>query len=126
MAKGNNEYEAPAINLIGTGTLINGDVNSNGDVRIDGILNGNLSTKGKLVIGETGKITGDVSCKNADIFGYVEGIISVADLLSLKTTSTVTGEMNIGRIAIEPGCKFNGVCKMTEVSTSNGNKPENK
>jgi cytoskeletal protein CcmA (bactofilin family) len=123
MAKGNNEYEAPAINLIGTGTSINGDITSNGDIRIDGILNGNLTTKGKLVVGETGKITGDISCKNADVFGYVEGMLTVSDLLSLKATSTVSGEMNIGRIAIEPGCKFNGICKMTDAPL-NGNKTE--
>lgn len=117
MAKGSEEFDSSAINLLGAGTTINGDINSNGDIRINGVLTGNLSTKGRVIIGDTGKIKGEISCKNADIMGMVEGTLTVTDLLSLKATATVTGEVTIGRIAIEPGCKFNGNCKMTE----NGN-----
>ena len=115
MAKGNEEFDSTAINLLGAGTTINGDINSNGDIRINGVLTGNLVTKGRVIIGDTGKIKGEISCKNADILGLVEGRLTVTDLLSLKSTATVIGEITIGRIAIEPGCKFNGNCKMTEV-----------
>jgi len=116
MAKNNGEVEAPAINLIGNGTVITGDITSNGDIRIDGILTGNLSAKGKIVISETGKIKGEISCKNADVSGTVEGKLTVAELLSMKGTSTVTGEVFIGRLAIEPGCHFNGNCQMEQTS----------
>jgi cytoskeletal protein CcmA (bactofilin family) len=118
MAKSNEEFDSTAINLLGAGTTINGDINSNGDIRINGILTGNITTKGKVIIGETGKIKGEITCKNADIMGLVEGKFTVLDLLSLKSSSTVIGNVAIGRIAIEPGCRFNGSCSMTENSNS--------
>jgi cytoskeletal protein CcmA (bactofilin family) len=128
MAKGNEEFDSTAINLLGAGTTINGDINSNGDIRINGSLTGNLSTKGRVIIGESGKIKGEISCRNADILGFVEGSLTVTDLLSLKSTATVNGEVTIGRLAIEPGCKFNGNCKMTDVpaSTNGEKKPDAK
>ncbi len=113
------EFDSSAINLLGAGTTINGDIVSNGDIRINGILNGNLTTKGRLIVGETGKIKGEVTCKNADILGNIEGKISVSDLLSLKATSNISGEIFVGRIAIEPGCKFNGTCKMLDSNVAN-------
>ena len=72
-----NGMETNTINLIGAGTKIKGDINSDGDIRIDGTLNGNLSTKGKVVIGETGKIKGEINCKNSDVSGVIEGKINV-------------------------------------------------
>ena len=121
MAKGTEEFDSTAINLLGAGTTITGDINSNGDIRINGILTGNLSTKGRVIIGESGKIKGDINCKNADILGFVEGRLTVTDLLTLKATANVNGEVTIGKIAVEPGCKFNGSCKMTDLG--NGNDP---
>jgi cytoskeletal protein CcmA (bactofilin family) len=126
MAKFNNETENKTINLIGTGTEITGDINSNGDIRIDGTLSGNLFTKGKVVIGETGKIKGEVSCKNSDVSGVIEGKIIVSELLSLKITSRVTGDIQTSRLAIEPGSKFTGNCNMSESAAGHGNKPEDK
>jgi cytoskeletal protein CcmA (bactofilin family) len=118
MAKNNSESEIPAINLIGNGTIITGDITSNGDIRIDGILTGNLSAKGKIVVGESGKLRGDISCKNADVSGLVEGKIVVAELLSMKSSSTITGEIFISRLAIEPGCYFNATCRMEQTAYS--------
>ncbi|HOP03244.1 MAG TPA: polymer-forming cytoskeletal protein [Tenuifilaceae bacterium] len=114
MAK-NNEPETTSnnINLIGFGTEIHGDVICNGDLRIDGTLVGNISAKGKIVIGETGKIKGEITCKNTDISGFVDGKIVVAELLSLKTTAKVVGDMVTSRLAIEPGSKFTGYCDMS-------------
>jgi len=89
MAKPVETTESNKINLIGAGTSIKGEINStNGDIRIDGNLNGNLTTNGKLVVGPTGIIVGDISCKNADVFGKIEGRVSVSELLSLKATLT--------------------------------------
>ncbi|HEY9123286.1 MAG TPA: polymer-forming cytoskeletal protein [Bacteroidales bacterium] len=116
MAKVSEEFDSTAINLLGAGTSINGDINSNGDIRINGTVSGNITTKGRLIIGESGKIKGDISCRNADILGYFEGNIQVTELLSLKSSSSITGELNVGRLAIEPGCKFNGTCKMNDNS----------
>ena len=117
MAK-NNDYDNNAINLIGVGTEITGDVNSNGDIRIDGTLTGNLITKGKVVIGETGKVKGEVTCKNSDVSGVIDGKIVVSQLLSLKVSATVSGDIQTSRLAIEPGSKFTGNCNMNEVSAN--------
>jgi cytoskeletal protein CcmA (bactofilin family) len=126
MAKVTEEFDSAAINLIGAGTTITGDINSNGDIRINGQLTGNLSTKGRVIIGETGKIKGEINCKNADILGLVDGKLTVLELLTLKSSATVTGEVTLGRIAIEPGCKFNGTCVMVESGLSGDNKFDKK
>jgi len=124
MSKYNSEPENKAINLIGAGTEITGDVCSNGDIRIDGALVGNLQTKGKVVIGETGRIKGEVICKNSDVSGTLEGKIVVSELLTLKITAKVTGDIQTSRLAIEPGSKFTGNCNMTEASAGHGTKSE--
>lgn len=112
MAKYNETETTTAINLIGAGTVITGDVNSNGDIRIDGTLTGNLKTAGKVVIGETGKVNGEIDCKNSEVLGEINGKIEVGELLSLKATSKITGDIITKKLAIEPGSKFTGNCKM--------------
>jgi len=114
-----NETENPTINLISNGTDITGDIKSNGDIRIDGTLTGNLATKGKVVIGPTGRIKGEVVCKNSEVSGVIEGKISVGQLLNLKASSRITGDIVTSRLAIEPGARFTGNCSMTD-SESNG------
>lgn len=115
MAKLNeNELTTTNINLVGLGTEINGDIATNGDIRIDGILVGNLSAKGKVVLGETGKIKGELTCKNSDISGIVEGKLTVKELLSLKSTACINGDVSVGKLAIEPGCQFTGYCNMLD------------
>ena len=113
MAKMHNENEANGINIIGIGTKITGDVNSNGDIRVDGSLTGKLITKGKVVIGETGKVKGEINCKNSDVEGSIEGKITVSQLLSLKTKARINGDIIATKLAIEPGCQFTGNCDMT-------------
>lgn len=107
-----NEQEVAAINIIRNGTTIEGTINSGGDIRIDGTLKGTLVCEGKLVIGDSGKIEGEVFCKNADISGKMNGALSVKELLQLKNTAKVEGEIAIGKLAIEPGAIFTGTCKM--------------
>ena len=107
------EPENNTINLIGAGTDIKGDIESAGDIRIDGTLKGNLRTKGKVVIGTTGLIKGEVYCRNSDVEGEVDGKINVQELLSLKATSIIHGDISAKRLAIEPGAKFTGNCNMS-------------
>lgn len=116
MAKYNETETTTAINLIGAGTDITGDVNSNGDIRIDGTLTGNLKTAGKVVIGETGKVNGEIDCKNSEVLGEINGKIKVDELLSLKATSKIFGDIVTKKLAIEPGSRFTGNCKMGEAS----------
>ncbi len=114
------EIENNAINLLGIGTEIHGDIHSNGDIRIDGSLSGNLKTKGKLVIGETGLVKGEIQCKNSDVEGNIEGKIIVSELLALKATSNIKGDIIARKLAIEPGAKFTGNCNMSsDTSISN-------
>lgn len=107
------ETEPKKFNLIGAGTSITGEINStNGDIRIDGTLNGNITTNGKLVVGSTGIVIGDIRCKNADIEGKVEGKVGVGELLSLKASSKIKGDIITNKLSIEPGCLFTGTCNM--------------
>lgn len=111
MAKDNNS-ETPSVNLIGAGTIIEGDVTTNGDIRIDGSLKGSITVKGKLVIGVSGSIDGEAICQNADVSGAVKGKISVSELLSLKASAKLTGDIITNKIAVEPGATFSGSCSM--------------
>ena len=109
-----NEMENSTINLISNGTEITGDIKSEGDIRIDGMLIGNLSTKGKVVIGNTGKVKGEVLCKNSEVCGEVDGKINVSQLLTLKTSSRINGDIITEKLSIEPGARFTGNCNMAE------------
>ena len=104
--------ETPSVNIIGAGTVIEGDIKSDGDIRIDGTLNGSLITKGKLVLGTTGMVDGEASCQNADISGSINGKIKVSELLSLKAASKLTGDITTNKLSIEPGANFSGSCAM--------------
>jgi cytoskeletal protein CcmA (bactofilin family) len=106
--------ETPAVNLIGKGTSIKGNISSDGDFRVDGILHGSIQSNGKIVVGVSGNIEGDITCQNADFSGQVKATIRVKELLSLKATSRVTGEVHTSKLAIEPGAKFSGTCNMED------------
>ncbi|MCK9400391.1 MAG: polymer-forming cytoskeletal protein [Bacteroidales bacterium] len=106
--------ETPAVNMIGKGTSIKGDIRSDGDFRVDGILHGSIQSNGKIVVGVSGSIEGDINCQNADISGQVKAILRVKELLSLKSTSKMTGEVYTSKLAIEPGARFSGTCNMED------------
>ena len=118
--------EGASINLIGNGTSITGDITSNGDVRIDGNLKGNISITGKLVIGPSGTLEGNVQCQNADISGEVKGKLNVTELLSLKATAKMLGDIVTGKFSVEPNATFTGTCNMGAVvkNISNGAAPK--
>jgi len=106
------EQESPSINLIGAGTIIKGDIKSNGDIRIDGTLIGSVNSKGKLVVGTTGSVEGEIVCQNADFSGIIKAQITVSELLSLKATAKLNGDVITNKLAIEPGALFSGSCSM--------------
>jgi cytoskeletal protein CcmA (bactofilin family) len=108
------EIENKSINIIGAGTRIVGDIMSTGDIRIDGFLEGTIDAKGRLVVGTTGHIKGTMVCKNADISGKIEGKITVNELLSVKASASLDGDIVTNKLAIEPGATFTGTCKMNE------------
>ncbi|HNW56215.1 MAG TPA: polymer-forming cytoskeletal protein [Bacteroidales bacterium] len=115
-----NEADNSTINIVSNGTDITGDIKSNGDIRIDGSLKGNLTTKGKVVIGPTGKINGEVFCKNSEVSGIIDGKITVSQLLNLKMTSKIHGDIITSKLSIEPGAVFSGNCIMSDDNSNGG------
>ncbi|NOR86437.1 MAG: polymer-forming cytoskeletal protein [Bacteroidales bacterium] len=115
MAK-NNDYDTNSINTIGAGTTVKGDIISDGDFRIVGKLIGTIQSKGKVVIGKTGSVEGEITCKNADVSGLVKGGMKVDELLSLTASSRIEGEVTTGKIAIEAGAIFSGQCTMSNTN----------
>lgn len=99
-------------NRIEKNTKIKGDIISEADFRIDGKLNGNLKTSGKVVIGKDGYIHGKVECVNADIEGSFNGELQVSNLLALKASAVIEGTVTVSKLAVEPGATFNASCSM--------------
>lgn len=106
-------HVSASASLIGAGTTMKGDITSNGDLRIDGTLVGNINCSAKVVIGANGNVQGDIQGQQADIMGKVTGTIKVKDLLQLKGGSTVNGNLEASKLQIEPTANFNGQCHMT-------------
>lgn len=122
MAK-NPEVDGSTLNIIGAGTLIEGNITSNGDIRVDGTLNGNLKTKGKVIVGESGRVKGEVHCKIFEIEGNIEGKVFISELLSLRANSHLIGDITTNKLAIEPGAVFTGKCDMSDKNKFDGGKP---
>lgn len=101
-----------AINLISAGSIVNGDIESNSGFRIDGQIRGKMNIKGKVVIGGSGQITGDIVCQTLEVSGHVVGNIHAGELVSLKSSAKINGEIITRKLAIEPGAIFTGNCKM--------------
>ena len=113
------------INRIAAHTHIVGDLTSEGDFRIDGSVDGTVKTSGKVIIGKQGSIKGTVECQNADIEGKLSGTLQVSEMLVLKSTADVSGEVTIGKLTVEPGASFNVSCNM-KGAVKNLNKSEEK
>ena len=99
-------------NRISKNTKIKGDITSEADFRIDGELEGSVTTSGKVVIGKSGAIHGKVTCTNADIEGKFSGELEVANTLALKSSAVIEGDTIVGKLAVEPGATFNASCSM--------------
>ncbi|MDA9057126.1 polymer-forming cytoskeletal protein [Flavobacteriaceae bacterium] len=118
-------------NTIAQGTTINGDLTSEGDFRVEGVINGSLNTTGKVVIGKTGFIEGVLACNNADVEGKFKGTLNVSDTLNLRSSAHIEGEVQTGKLSVEPSATFNATCLMkgsvkelkneTKVDTSQNN-----
>lgn len=111
-SRSSDETVSNASTLVGAGTTITGNIESNGDIRIDGILKGNLKAKAKIIIGAEGVVEGDIEGQHADIMGRVTGKIRVQDLLYLHGTTVLNGDIYAGKLQIEPTAVFNGKCNM--------------
>jgi cytoskeletal protein CcmA (bactofilin family) len=99
-------------NTIGKGTYLEGNVETYGNIRIEGKVTGNITSKSKIAIGPSSQIYGNIISQNADIEGEVKGRIEISELLVLKATSVINGDIVTGKLVVEPGAVFNGSCKM--------------
>jgi cytoskeletal protein CcmA (bactofilin family) len=111
-SKSQGESPAGANSIIGAGTVITGNMESNGDIRIDGVLRGNLKGRAKILIGPEGVVEGDIDGEQADVLGRITGSIKVAGLLNLRGKATVNGDIFTGKLQMEPTATFNGQCHM--------------
>ncbi len=101
-------------NSLTAGSKIIGTVVTDSDFRVDGIVEGDVQCKGKIVIGEKGAVQGDIKCQNADILGCIEGSIKVDGTLSLRATSSINGDVQTKVLVVEPKARFNGSCSMKQ------------
>ncbi len=103
--------------IISQGTQIDGNVKIEGNIQIEGVVKGTLTSKGKVVIGSAGTVEGDVLCQHAEISGKVDGKLKVADILFLKSSAKVDGDIQTGKLVMESGVQFNGNCSMGTAAT---------
>jgi len=107
-----------AASLISAGTTLTGDLNSSSDLRIDGTLVGNIHSTAKVIIGANGVVEGDINGHQADILGKVTGSVKVKELLQLKGSSIVKGNIQAAKLQIEPTANFNGECHMNIIASA--------
>ena len=121
-SKSDSSSDAPTqptgASIIAAGTTLKGDISSNGDIRIDGTLHGNINSTAKVVIGANGVVEGDIIGQQADIMGKINGTIKVKELLQLKGGSAVAGNIHAAKLQIETNANFNGQCHMTNASAA--------
>jgi cytoskeletal protein CcmA (bactofilin family) len=109
--------------IIAGGTEIKGNIESKGDIRIDGTLIGNLTTTSKVLVGASGKIMGDVNALQADVLGTINGNVKVTELLSLKNNCEIKGNLFAGQLQVDPTASFNGECHMGAAAVSAASSP---
>ncbi len=102
-------------NTIGKGTFLEGNVETYGNIRIEGKVAGNIKSKQKVALGHQSHVQGNILALNADIEGEVRGKLEITELLVLKATAVINGDIVTGKMVVEPGAVFNGTCKMGAV-----------
>ena len=132
MAKSESNVNVNSISRISAGTVIKGEIDSPYDIRTDGTFDGKVASKGRVVIGESAHVKGNVICENVDLWGKMEGDLYVKDTLSLMEGCTMEGNLNVKRLSVELGSTFNGNCRMiteaefNKVAGVEASKPEAK
>ena len=113
-------------NIIGEGSVLKGNLNTSGNVRLEGKVIGDLSSSSKVACGETSVVDGNVIAENAEIAGKVTGKVTVTELLILKSTASIHGDISTSNLIIESGANFNGACTMgkEEIEEDEGSEDE--
>ncbi|MBO4263499.1 MAG: polymer-forming cytoskeletal protein [Bacteroidales bacterium] len=101
-----------SISRISEGTVVKGQIGTGNDIRVDGVVEGKITASGRVVVGESASIKGTIVCANLDLWGKVEGDLYVKEVLSVKGTAEIAGNVYVRKFQVEMGARFNGVCKM--------------
>ena len=117
MAKNTDDKKNPtelgtSSNLVALGTVIGGNIGSQGNIRVEGTVDGSLDSQQKIIIGESAKVNGDVRAVDVEISGEIKGDIYCADSLYLKKSALIYGDIYTKKLIIENGAEFNGKCNM--------------
>ncbi len=99
-------------NIIGKGTIVEGNIEASGNIRIEGRINGSVKSKSKIALGQSSFVEGNICAQNAEISGEVKGVVDVSDQLILRPTAIIAGDIITGKLIVESGAVFNGGCKM--------------
>lgn len=124
--KSSSSSSLGALNTLVEGTVVEGQVNAKSDIRIDGMIRGTLTCEGKVIIGATGFVEGQIKCNSAVIQGRFEGTLNVDDLLNVRQTAKINGEISTSKLIVEAGAIFNVTCKMGPQASANGKQTERK
>ncbi|NEQ49872.1 MAG: polymer-forming cytoskeletal protein [Leptolyngbya sp. SIO3F4] len=108
MAKG-AEVDSGSRNHIAQGTTITGDIVTDGDLRVDGRVEGTIVSKGKLVVGGSGTVKGDIKCVNANVSGMVQGTMTVNEMIAVQASGKFSGDLSYGKLSVEPGAQLEGM-----------------
>ena len=128
----NKFFSSPSVDVIESSTKIVGDIVSKADFRIDGVVEGNITTTGKVVVGASGKISGKLNCSNADVSGSISGHIQISETLSLMSESYIQGDITTAKLSVEEGAQVDATIvmktgkqlKAVESEIANDKKPE--
>ena len=128
----NKFFSSPSVDVIESSTKIVGDIVSKADFRIDGVVEGNITTTGKVVVGKSGKISGKLNCSNADVSGSISGHIQISETLSLMSESYIQGDITTAKLSVEEGAQVDATIvmktgkqlKAIESERANDKKPE--
>ena len=112
MSRNPEPQDLNSVSRISEGTAVKGEINSRNDLRIDGEVDGKLFSEGRVVVGEKALIKGSILCNNLDLWGTVEGEIYVKELLSVKSTASIKGDIHVRKLLVEMGAAINGTCRM--------------
>ena len=107
---------ATSTNIIGKGTSIQGDIDAEGSIRLEGTVTGNITTRAKLVLAADALLKGNIEAENVEIAGTVEGKIHATTVLILKSQAVIKGNIHIHQLIVEGGAQFNGKCYMRGAS----------
>ncbi len=105
------DLKAGSINIVGMGTEIYGGLDTKGDIRVDGKITGDVKSKAKVVIGVTGEIIGNICAESAEISGFIKGNLNITEILYLKATATVNGDVSSNKLVVENGANLTGHCQ---------------